>query len=345
VAVSIAKLAIMLTTDTSGMQRGFAQAEGKVKTFGSKMSVALIGVSSALAAIGVTAAAIRFGSWLFKITNEAEHARATFMALTGSVRSTAILMQTKEFSKGLLNEQEIVNATGKLLAFGKTADEIPGILQKLGDLSVATGQSIDGLASRFVRSAEAADKLMQAGERAAGALEKANNTISGQLAELRENLEDTFRPGSGAGSAVRDTIKELNFLLTNPNIGKQLFRLPDIVGMPERVKLKAFQIEKDERNRERAMREEGRLHAQMIDEWLKVGNVGMDEVEKKSKEVIRSIRLPGSGLNPGSDYNTSAGAAAVNAAKAQMAQLIAEQKNAVTELKKISSGFAGVASF
>lgn len=340
-AVSIAKLAIMLTTDTSGMQKGFAQATTKVKTFGTSFKTALAGAAAAMAALGAASAAMRFGKWLFDISNEAEQARVRFEAMTGSMRDVAMLMEVKEFSKGLIDEQEITNAIGKLLAFGKTADEIPRILQRLGDLSMATGQSIDGLASRFVRSAESADKLMAAGERAAGALAKANNTISGQLAELRENMEDTFRPGSGMGNSVRDTIKELNFLLTNPNIGKQLFRLPDIVDMPERVKLRAFQLEKDNR----LAKAEGELHDRIMNDWLKAEGEVMQKIEKTTKETIRAIRLPGSGLNPGADYNTSAGAAAVNAAKAQMAQLIAEQKNAVTELRKISSGFAGVATF
>ena len=212
-ATSIAKLAILLTTDTSGMTRGFATATQQVTGFAQGIS-ALRGTLAGLAAAFGLIEGSRF---ILGIANDSEQAQLRLEMLLGSVeKAQRMTTMVQGFGAGLFEDREILNATTKLLAFGKTAEEVPGILQRLGDLAISTDQSLEGLATRAVKSGDSFDKLMAAGQRAAGSMARATDSMSGQWKKLWDNIEDTTRPAASAiGANIAQILASVNTLFLN----------------------------------------------------------------------------------------------------------------------------------
>lgn len=149
-AVSIAKLAIMLTTDTSGMMRGFAQGESMATKFGNTISRMGLAVSAATFAALSASAAIFVREGL-RMTATMETIRINLDTMTGSAaRGKALLDEMWELAATTPFSFEEVAQGGKvLLALGVTASEVVPTLKFLGDVSAGTGQQVGQLAQVF----------------------------------------------------------------------------------------------------------------------------------------------------------------------------------------------------
>lgn len=152
---SIAKLAILLTTDTSGMTRGFAQARFQTTDFSSQL-VALAGrFATVTTALTVLGAEVRAARWMVDLSEQARAAEIRFEALTGSLeKARAVMATVHDFGDGLFEDMDIAAASRRLLAGGVGAGELPDTLRVLGNLSLGTGQSLEQLAETLVRIGE-----------------------------------------------------------------------------------------------------------------------------------------------------------------------------------------------
>ena len=372
-SVSIAKLAIMLTADTSGMQRGFAQARSQVTGFQSSLA----GLGRGFALIGGATAAIGASKWILGIANDSEQAVIRLERLTGSMeKAREMTKMVQAFGDGLFEDKEILNATTKLMAFGKTANEIPGILQNLGDLAISTDQSLEMLATRFVKSAASAEKLTAAGQRAAGSMQNMTDSVSGQWKKLWDNMEDAARPAAeGIGNTIEEILRSVNTLFLNREQRFDLLfgddkggtrtikAVAEIKGLLDDGTKSAKAIadelarftERGEQLRE-SLRTPGEIFADSmreIDELFLGGAIGLETYRRAAEEAGRTFMNAGSAGKsavesirraPATTFGTSAGFSAIHSGRAELARLaeverqnLAEQKQHTEILKTIST--------
>ena len=162
-AISIAKLAIHLTTETGGMIAGFGKAKSLVSGFASSMGgsgsflsggvwgVAIAGATALTAAVAATVyEGIRVNAQIEKMT-------ASMGAMIGSTEEAKrILADMRAFDKASpLNFEELAAGARTLLTVGASVEEINGLMFMLGEMSAASGKPVSELAVLYgqVRSA------------------------------------------------------------------------------------------------------------------------------------------------------------------------------------------------
>lgn len=143
-ANSIAKLAIMLTTDTAGLTKGFQQATGQIQSFGSQ--VAALAGQMGLIGGGIGAAASV--GWGVKLAAEAQTAQVAFEVMLGSgEKAAAMLANIKQFANTTpFGAADLRDAAKTMLAFGISADTIMPNLRMLGDVAGGDAQKLSSLA-------------------------------------------------------------------------------------------------------------------------------------------------------------------------------------------------------
>ena len=401
-AVSIAKLAIMLTTDTAGMQRGFAQGEGQAKTFqsriaaiGGSMKEFLGGAMWGVAAAGMAKLAQVANGLLQESLGIAaawERMDATFKVMLGNAEAASDLrIALSGIDKGLIADEDIQAAAKAMLSMGNSAAIVEDRIKRFADISIASGESVESLADSWLRfqadgkvSSSDLTRLMRAGVpvledlehnfglnrvailamadagqitftdmenslkrltdeggRFSSAMEEAGKTLSGQFSGLKDDVAELAAMGFGF---LMDDMAKLLGSEGGAGMVKDFRDQFLNIGGLENVTARNAKLEAGERE-QRLMSEENAYNL-MLKGMVEEHNEAMKKVEGTTKTTIQRIRSQNfAGLNPGADFYTSSGAAAMNAAKGEMQRMVVEQKNAVAELKSLNAKMAGVATF
>jgi tape measure domain-containing protein len=161
-ANSIAKLAILLTTDASGVGKGFAQAKAAVQGFNSGLSgsggglASMLGglttkagmVGAAFAGIGTVAAG---AVWATKLAADAEQVRTSFEVMLGSAaKAQQMVSDIQGFAASTPFEStEIAAASKSLLAFGVAQEQVIPSMRMLGDIASGLGIPIGELSQLY----------------------------------------------------------------------------------------------------------------------------------------------------------------------------------------------------
>jgi tape measure domain-containing protein len=161
-ANSIAKLAILLTTDASGVSKGFAQAKSAVQGFnaglggsGGGMTAMLSGMATKAGAIGAAFAGIGTlvagATWATKLAADAEQVRTSFEVMLGSAsKAQQMVSDIQGFAASTPFESaEIAQASKSLLAFGVAQEQIIPSMRMLGDLASGLGIPIGELSELY----------------------------------------------------------------------------------------------------------------------------------------------------------------------------------------------------
>ena len=117
---------------------------------------ALKGVAFGALTTGATAAAgalVKMAKGAIQDTSALENIQIQMIGLTHSTEAgnKAMAMAVEYFKNNPFNRFEVTNATKSLIQFGAELDEIPGLLDKLGKVSLSTGSKIDTLAYYYQR--------------------------------------------------------------------------------------------------------------------------------------------------------------------------------------------------
>lgn len=149
-ANSIAKLAILLTADATGVKKGFAQAEQSVQSLTSTVA----SIAASIAALAGGTAAI---SWGVQLAAEAETAKVGFEVMLGSAEKAAdMLGNIKKFASATpFGAADLRDAAKTMLAFGIAAEDIMPSLKMLGDIAGGNSQKLSSLALVFGQIASA----------------------------------------------------------------------------------------------------------------------------------------------------------------------------------------------
>lgn len=214
-AVSIAKLAIHLTTDTSQMVAGFAKAKGMAAGFAGSMGGAgggglgsLLGMGASFGPQGAAIAAVAAGlaaaaaaaSKLavegIRVNAALERAQAQFTAFIGDAdKASELLGGFRSFAQSTTFGFEELAASGKtLLAMGSSAEQVQGQLFMLGELAAGSGSSVEDLAM-LLGQVQTAGRLMtqdlnQFSGRGIGLLEELSRQFGVSGAEIRKMAEE-----------------------------------------------------------------------------------------------------------------------------------------------------------
>lgn len=199
-AVSIAKLAIMLTTDTSGMMRGFAQAESAITGF----NASTMGVTAALT--GLAAAEVAFIQEGVRMKMTIENIRIQLDTLSGSAEvGSALMTQFVSLSRSTPFNIEDVAMSGKILmAMGSSAGQVSKQILMLGNVAAGTGQNVRQLAQVF-------GEVQNAGRLTSNELRQFNMRGVPLMAELTEMFgvsEVAIRKMAEEGTISADAVEE-----------------------------------------------------------------------------------------------------------------------------------------
>lgn len=149
-ANSIAKLAILLTADATGVKKVFAQAEQSVQS----LSSTVMSIGAQLAALIGGASTI---TWGVQLAAEAETATVGFEVMLGSAeKAAAMLGNIKKFAAATpFGGADLRDAAKTMLAFGISAEDIMPSLKMLGDIAGGNAQKLSSLSLVFGQIASA----------------------------------------------------------------------------------------------------------------------------------------------------------------------------------------------
>lgn len=158
-ANSIAKLAILLTTDASGVGKGFAQAKASVQQFGASLS----SMAAQLGLITGAAGAAGFVGWGVKLAADAEQAEVGFRVMLGSAeKAKTLLSEIKQFAlSSPFGESGLQFGAKQLLQFQVAGENVMPMLRMMGDISLGSQEGMDGLSRVFGQVAVAGRLLGQ----------------------------------------------------------------------------------------------------------------------------------------------------------------------------------------
>lgn len=157
----MSEVTVKIGGDARGLSSTVAKSKALISAFkrsagsaiGGAVSFATSPITAGLAAIG---GLLTSGILLFKALNTAaanETAITAFTTLLGSaVKAQEMVRRLIRWSDQTpFQSPEVLDAARSLLAFGVAAEDVQKLLQKLGDISAATGSSLDDLARLYGR--------------------------------------------------------------------------------------------------------------------------------------------------------------------------------------------------
>ena len=198
-ANSIAKLAILLTADATGVSKGVAQAQQSIQGFGSQ-------IASFAASIGALAGAGAAVSWGVKLAAEAQTATVAFEVMLGSGEKAAgMLADIKKFAAATpFGGADLRDAAKTMLAFGVASDQIMPSLKMLGDVAGGNSQKLSSLALVF-------GQISSAGKLTGGDLLQLVNTGFNPLQEMAGGSAEKYkllRAEMEKGNITFDMVRE-----------------------------------------------------------------------------------------------------------------------------------------
>jgi tape measure domain-containing protein len=218
-ANSIAKLAIVLNTDTSGMLRGFQQARAESR----KLAADLNGVGGGAGAAGGNPLLGRIGSsfgagalggfamqgavqgahafadwvkWSVQLAEETKEASINFRVMMGDAAQAAGMINgLRRFAlQSSFSQGELQHAAQTMLAFGMAGDKVIPTLRTLGDISMGNSNKLKLLTLAFSQT-QAAGRLMgqdllQMVNAGFNPLQEISRVTGLSMAELKKHMED-----------------------------------------------------------------------------------------------------------------------------------------------------------
>ena len=127
-------------------------AGSALKAIGSSLKeIGQVAVTTSLAA--ATTGLVKMAKAGINDTSALENVKIQMIGLTDSVEkgNEAMRMAVQYYKNNPFNRFEVTNATKSLVQFGAQLKEVPGLLDKLGKVSLSTGAKIDTLAYYYQR--------------------------------------------------------------------------------------------------------------------------------------------------------------------------------------------------
>ncbi len=147
---SIAKLAILLTTDTSGMKKGFADGKQQTQTFEASITGLTGKLGAAAAGFFTLSAAGRTITWMGKLAAESERLKVTLAGLVGGQENAGkVLADLQSFP--LFDLQDANGAARTLLATGTQVKNLKDELTILADVAAGSGNSLSLMADMLAK--------------------------------------------------------------------------------------------------------------------------------------------------------------------------------------------------
>lgn len=206
-AISIAKLAIHLTTETGQMVAGFARAKSLVNGFSSSLGSGGGGVGAGIGGIGlaatsattaIAAATAALGAFAYagiSFASSMEKAKASFTGFLGSGQAAdAMLKDLFAFAATTPFEfPEVRDAAKTMLAMGAEAEDVMPQMRMLGEVAAGSGQPLGELANVFGQVMQAGrltgNELRQFNERGIPVLTELSNMLGVPKQKIRELVE------------------------------------------------------------------------------------------------------------------------------------------------------------
>lgn len=257
-ANSIAKLAILLTTDASGMRRGFADARAQVMGASSELSAMNV-VGTSL--VGTMAALV---AWGVKLNEETKTAAINFRVMLGSAEAAqSLLGEIKQFAiESPFGQSDLQGNAQTLLAFGMEAQDVIGTLRTLGDISLGNADKMGRLTLAFAQMQSAGkltgQDLLQMVNAGFNPLQEISKLTGIEMSVLRKEMEQgaisaqmvaaAFKSATeeggrfhGAMKEQQDTIKG-QFNMLKENVGEKLKPLTERLWFEMKEGLRGFNI-------------------------------------------------------------------------------------------------------
>ena len=221
-AISIAKLAIHLTTETAGMVSGFGKAKSLVNGFAASMggsgggagggagaagAMSGIGTAAALATVAITAATAALATFMYKgleFAASMEKAKASFTGFLGSAtEADKMLGDLFQFAAATSFEfPEVRDSAKTLLAMGSASEDVMDQMRLLGEVSAGSTQPLGEVSELF-------GQVMQAGRLTGNELRQLNMRGIPILSELaaglnvpKEKIRDLVEAGEISSAQV-----------------------------------------------------------------------------------------------------------------------------------------------
>jgi tape measure domain-containing protein len=168
-ANSIAKLAILLTANTTGLTKGFAMARAQTQQFSQSLktgdasggmgSVFGIGMANPWAVAAAGAASL--ATWATVLAENSKAAAINFGVMMGSASDAQNLLSgLKDFAiDSPFSQGQLQQNAQTLLAFGMAGDSVIPTLKTIGDISLGNAEKMDRLSLAFAQT-QAAGRLM-----------------------------------------------------------------------------------------------------------------------------------------------------------------------------------------
>jgi tape measure domain-containing protein len=243
-----------LQADTTGLKRELDAVKSQLRDLGGVtkgaenqlggLKRALTGAAAAFGGISVASSAIDFGRGAIKAVADYESVQISLETFLGSAeKAKEVFAELEEFSIKTPFTPEQVNQAGKaLLAFGEPVDQLTTSLQRIGDVSSATGKDFNELAVIYGKArvqgtlfAEDINQLTEAGvpvitefAKQFGVSESAVKKLGSEGKITFANLERAFQSLTSEGGRF--------FGLTEKLAGSTAGRISTLTGNFEQLK-------------------------------------------------------------------------------------------------------------
>jgi tape measure domain-containing protein len=220
-ANSIAKLAILLTTDATGVGRGFAQAGQHVQKFSSQLT----GMAAQLGLMAGGAGAAGFVGWGVKLAADAEQASIAFRVLMGDAgKAKELLGEIKTMALNTpFGEAGLRQGAQTLLQFGMAGENVMPVMSMLGDISLGNEEKFRLLSLAFGQMSSAGrlmgQDLLQFINAGFNPLQEISRTTGESMANLKKRMEDggisaqevarAFQSATGEGGRFNGMMNEM----------------------------------------------------------------------------------------------------------------------------------------
>lgn len=149
-ANSIAKLAILLTTDTSGVRKGFADARQQTLSLNNTMNGLTRSVGTLALGFVTLQTATRMVQWMSDLAAQSERVRTTLEGVAGSAANAKMALADMQ-GRPLFDLEDQNKAARTLLATGTSIENLKNKMDELGDVAIGSGNSMELVADMLAK--------------------------------------------------------------------------------------------------------------------------------------------------------------------------------------------------
>lgn len=327
-ATSIAKLAILLTTDTNGMRAGFGQGERLVTSFNRRVSGASgFGAST---------------SGLAAFTKNLNSANGSMNSLLGlAARNGPIIALGAAFV--LLGKRAMESAEKSTQAAVATTDAYEKAWQTVSGQSIDVGNNkIDTLTGQWERLKEtigatsnatagplnrAFAEILKVANMAASDMNKSLGLRSGPDPRLKQ-MEDFTKRQTEANAAQEKADKEASERATRAH--ERLKASANSLTQSLRTPIEVF---RDTLREIQDLSSQGLIDPNTAGRGISKANKDLQDALKTAEKLRAVMKVPGVAA---AERNTAAGASAVASGKAELARLAEQAKQQLAEQRRMN---------